>query len=147
MRRAVIAAFMATALSCRAFDAAPLVQYCEAPAATGDWWNGLELSRVWRVDDGAGTNVAASYGGVYPGNISGYYYSWQVVGGLTCLRFNKDPYALGNVRLLFPPSVDSAFNLGNDTTYAMGGWVRSVGYAPSGAAVLMGTSSTMAFGS
>ena len=115
--------------------------------ASGDWWDGLGLSKVWRIDAGTGTNIVSNYGGSYPGGMSGTPWTWVNQGGLMSLRFGGTTDALGSGKLAFPPSSPSTtFNIGNDTSFAMGGWVWLNWIRTTGSTLLFGTSSAVSVG-
>ena len=130
-----------------AFDASSLVPFCSAPPA-GDGWEGLGLTRVWRIDDGAGTNVACSYGGTESGSISGSPMAWASQGGLMSCKFNGDSYSLGTgkITVFSPSSTNCPINIFGNTTLSIGAWVWMNWFYTAGNTVLFGTSTTMSTG-
>jgi hypothetical protein len=99
------------ALRCAAFDASPLVQFCAAaPSASGNWWDGLNLSSVWPMQEAVGTNILDKAGSVN-GVISGA--TWGAgADGKASLYFNGsgDFVSFGDV-----------YDIGTNSI-AFGGW-------------------------
>ena len=73
-----------------AFDAAPLVQFCAAggSAAPANWYDGLGLTALWTLDEGAGTNVADKISAINAAFVGTPQPVWASVGGITAPLFN-----------------------------------------------------------
>lgn len=86
MKRFAISIVVALALTCRAFDAAPLIQFCVASSASANWWDGLNLTAVWTLSEAYGTNSIDKIQGIVGVHINSP--QWSSVAQKSALYFN-----------------------------------------------------------
>ena len=93
---------------------------------TANWWDGLNMSGVWRMDDGIGTNIAPSVGSV----------SGSLQGPAPWVSVPPTALYLNNNMTNFVSMGDN-FDIGTNSL-SFGAWIRATAYSSYGAVVNKG---------